>query len=124
MNTLKERLQSLQVKPVKVLTKSKIEVYIKPFTLKSRDDWELSLSNPNGKGINKKNFRANLLLAILCDDKGNLAFSHVSEIEQLPAEELEPVVDFALEYLGISDKSQEGKEKNWLRTIIYILPLC
>jgi hypothetical protein len=114
MNSLKDKLKALQVsvKPVMCKTKSGIEVYIKPFTLKARDAWEMSISQSTGKGVNKNNFRANLLLAVVCDEKGELAFSHISEIESLPAQELEPVFEFALEFLGITDKSSEEREKN------------
>lgn len=89
--------------------------YLLPFTAADRDGFEQDYTDDRERGLSP-NFRAYLLQACLCDEKGTLLFPDKEEgreaLSKLPADVAEPLCERASALAGMRKADREALEKN------------
>lgn len=84
-------------------------VWIKQMSAGERDRFEV-----DHEASKKRDLRARVTAASVCDEQGNLLFgpADVPQLSALPAAALEPIVNATIKLNAISDADVEELEKN------------
>lgn len=82
--------------------------YVRSLTVAEKDEFDLSAEG------GKKNVRANLLIACVCNEAGEPEFTEydLATLNALPASAVEPLIDAAMKVNRFSAEDREAIRKN------------
>lgn len=81
------------------------DIFVSEMTADARDQWEQDIIQKDEKG-NLRSARAKLLIATVCDEKGNLLFSphDVVQVGKLSAKTVQKIIAVAQRLNGLGDE--------------------